>query len=123
MSNKVLIIEDDKTIQQVIKSMLMTEGYEAETADNGEEGLEVMKEFKPDVIMLDIMMPVMSGFDFLKHLKDESIPVIVLTSLGQEIVEKKVRALGAKYFLQKNDIHLDDIKNKITEVLKEESKK
>ncbi|MBU2236240.1 response regulator, partial [Patescibacteria group bacterium] len=114
MSNKVLIIEDDKPIQQVIKSMLITEGYEAETADNGEEGLEVMKEFKPDVIMLDIMMPVMSGFDFLKHLKDESIPVIVLTSLGQEIVEKKVRALGAKYFLQKNDIHLDDIKNKIT---------
>ncbi|MFA6391725.1 MAG: response regulator [Patescibacteria group bacterium] len=117
MTKKILVIDDDSAIQQVIKSSLVPEGYDVRTADNGQAGLDLVKEFQPDVIMLDIMMPVMGGFDFLKQNKESTIPVIVLSSLGQDGNEEKVKALGVKYFLQKDNIHIDDIKKLISNIL------
>ena len=123
MSNKILIIDDDMVMQQVIKSMLLSQGHDIKTAGNGKEGLEIAKNFQPDIIMLDIIMPVMSGFDFLKQYKNDTVPIIILSSLGQEENEIRVKALGAKYFLHKENVHLGDIKNKINEVLKEKDNK
>ncbi|MFA6524779.1 MAG: response regulator [Patescibacteria group bacterium] len=122
MAKKILVIDDDDAIQQVIKSALVSEGYEVRIADDGKEGLKVVKEFQPDLIILDIIMPVMDGLGFLKENKNRSIPVIILTSLGKDDNEQKFIDLGARHFLQKSIVHVDDIKQKISDVLKEESK-
>jgi CheY-like chemotaxis protein len=118
MAKKILIIDDDDAIQQVIKSALLSEGYEVSVADDGQEGLKLMKELQPDLIMLDIMMPVMGGMEFMKANKDKSIPVIIITSLNTNENEKKFKELGVNHFLHKSDIHIDDIKKIVAEVLK-----
>lgn len=121
MSKKILIIEDEETISHMFASMLKEAGFKIETAENGKVGLEKIREFKPDLIMLDILMPEMNGYEVLKQLKSKDeqghIPVLVLTSLSQEEQEKKARLLGAAGFLQKDNVHLKDILDKVNSFL------
>ncbi len=83
---KIAIIEDDQAISQMYRFKFEAEGYSVETAENGKLGLELTKTFKPDVILLDLMMPEMSGDDMLELLRKEpwgkDITVIVLTKIG-----------------------------------------
>ena len=119
MRAKILIVEDDKSLRFVFKSMLVTAGFEVETAKNGQEGLKKVDKYKPDLILLDVVMPVMDGYDFLKNLKaDIKIRVIVLTGLNKEEVEMKAKLLGADDFLRKDDIHLTELLEKVNKVLK-----
>lgn len=99
------IIEDEQSIAQMYKIKFEAEGYEVFTADNGVHGLELIKHHKPDVVLLDIMMPEMTGDVMLKKLRatewGKDVKVIVLTNTSQEEAIKKVQALGVSDFVIK----------------------
>lgn len=99
------IIEDEQSISQMYKLKFESEGFEVFTAENGAKGLELIEAHKPDVILLDIMMPEMTGDEMLKKLRNtdwgKNIKVIILTNVSQEEALKKVRELGVSDFVIK----------------------
>ncbi|MBN3039115.1 MAG: response regulator [Candidatus Omnitrophica bacterium] len=84
MAKKILVIDDEPHIVQLLKSRLQANGYEVVAASNGKEGLERVEQENPDLIILDILMPAMDGYTFVRRLRKASreIPVIVLTGQG-----------------------------------------
>ena len=102
---KVLLVEDDKMIVEMYTLKFSQEGYEVIMAENGKDGLQKAKETKPDIILLDVILPQMDGFTVLKELKadDEikNIPVVLLTNLGQDGDVRKGLELGAIDYLIK----------------------
>ena len=110
---KILFVEDEPSLQKTIKEVLTQEKFEVLIASDGEEGLKLVKEKKPDLILLDLILPKKDGFEVLKELKEDDntkdIPVIVLTNLeGTGDVEKALE-LGATTYLVKANYELDDI--------------
>ena len=105
---KVAIIEDDRAIAQMYRIKFEAEGYEVETADNGKLGLELAEKMKPDIILLDLMMPIMNGDEMLKELRltdwGKDIKVIILTNMGEQELPERVRALGVKKIIAKADM-------------------
>jgi CheY-like chemotaxis protein len=103
MSKKILIIDDEKDVVQIMKKKILAAGYEVETAYNGKEGLDITHHEHPHLILTDVMMPVMDGFAFYNELRASQdishIPVIVATAYGT--TEDVFRSLGAKDFLLK----------------------
>lgn len=84
MAQKILIVEDDGNIAQLLHLYLEKEGYETQIADNGGKGVEIFRSFQPDLVLLDIMLPVMDGWSVLKKIRSESkTPVIMLTAKGE----------------------------------------
>lgn len=115
-SYKILIIEDELRIIKAIKDKIVRKGWQAVVASNGEEGLRMAKKEKPDMILLDIVMPVMDGLTMLKKLRKTSdTPVLILTNLSDE--KKLFEALreGSYDYLIKSDYSLDDVIKKIQE--------
>jgi DNA-binding response OmpR family regulator len=116
---KILMIEDDRFLRKVYKDKLKREGFEFSEATTGEEGLNKAIFEKPDLILLDLILPRKSGFDLLIELKKnpetEKIPVIVLSNLGQESDIKKGLSLGASDYLVKTEISLSEVVEKIKE--------
>ena len=117
----VMIVEDDPLLSELVAMKLKKEGYKTTCAFNGKEGLEKLKECVPSAIILDVMMPVMDGFEFLKIIRGEdktkNIPVILFSSLGDK--EKNIeegKRLGANAFLVKSQLSLNDIPTKVREV-------
>ncbi len=102
---KIAIIEDDAAISQMYRIKFEAEGYEVETAENGKLGLELAKEMRPDVILLDLMMPVMSGDEMLAKLRrtdwGKSIKVIILTNRGEQEIPPEVRELNVTALILK----------------------
>ena len=100
---KVLVVDDSDVLRKIITFNLKTAGYEIYEAVNGEDGYNKIKEINPDVVCLDIMMPIMDGFTVLKKLKEENIniPIIVLTAKGGESDEVYAISLGAKKVMTK----------------------
>lgn len=85
MSNKVLVVDDERAIADIIKFNLEKEGYQVETAYDGEEGLEKIKSFQPNLVVLDIMMPKKDGWSLLRKIKNiRDTPVIITTARGEE---------------------------------------
>uniref|UniRef100_UPI0003903FA9 Response regulator n=1 Tax=Thermotoga maritima (strain ATCC 43589 / DSM 3109 / JCM 10099 / NBRC 100826 / MSB8) TaxID=243274 RepID=UPI0003903FA9 len=105
MSKKVLLVDDSAPIRKMVSFVLKKEGYEVIEAENGQIALEKLSEFTPDLIVLDIMMPVMDGFTVLKKLQEKEewkrIPVIVLTAKGGEEDESLALSLGARKVMRK----------------------
>lgn len=105
-NQKVLLVEDDFFIRELYQRQLQKEGYKVESAIDGAEGLVKANDFKPNLILLDIMLPKLNGLDLLRTLKakDETknIPVILLTNLGQDSVIKEGFILGAEGYLIKS---------------------
>ncbi|MDD5342268.1 MAG: response regulator [Patescibacteria group bacterium] len=104
---KILLVEDEKMLSSMYATKFAKEGYELIQAYDGEEGLTKAKSIKPDVILLDIIMPKLDGFVVLKALKQDpelkKIPVILLTNLGQDEDIRKGKELGADdYFIKAN---------------------
>lgn len=104
---KVLLVEDEKMLADMYTTKFTMEGFEAEKAYDGQAGVEKAKEFNPDIVLLDVIMPKVDGFAALKMLKDDAatknIPVILLTNLGQDEDIKKGKQLGAAdYFVKAN---------------------
>ena len=118
---KILFIEDETTLQKAIGRYLEQEGYQIKNALDGDIGLKIAKKEKPDLILLDIILPKKNGFEVLKELKEDEttkdIPVIILTNLeGNNDVEKAL-SLGANTYLVKANYRLEEISNKIKETL------
>jgi len=119
---KILLIEDEKTLRFLIVQTLTQEGFEVEEAVDGEEGIQKLKNNKPDLILLDLVLPGMNGFEVLSKIKKdselESIPVVILSNLGQEEEIKKGMNLGATDYLIKAHFTLDQIVARIKKFLK-----
>ena len=98
MSVKIAIVEDDQAISEMYRIKFEAEGYTVETAENGKLGLELIEKMKPNVVLLDLMMPVMDGEEVLAHLRasdwGKEIKVIVLTNRGEQEIPEQVRDLG-----------------------------
>ncbi|MCD6271074.1 response regulator [bacterium] len=119
---KILIIEDDKFLRELIARKLLKEGYEIVEAIDGEEGLKKVKEETPDLILLDLILPGIDGFEVLAKVKDDPktslIPVLILSNLGQKDEIEKGLKLGAVDFLVKAHFTPEEIVEKIKTVLK-----
>jgi CheY-like chemotaxis protein len=100
----VLVIEDNKTLNHAYKLILQKEGFNVRVAYNGKEGLELAQISEPSLILLDMLMPVMTGIDFLEHFKPADHPdttIIILSNLNEDSEVHKALALGAhKYILK-----------------------
>jgi len=119
---KVLVAEDDRFLSKAYGAKLKKEGFDVILAMNGEEAVEEAKNKKPDIILLDLVMPRKDGFEALSDLKKDastkSIPVIILSNLGQEEDIIKGKELGAVDYLVKSNIAIREVVEKIREVLK-----
>jgi len=119
---KILIAEDDQSISAMYKAKIESNGYEAEVAENGEEALDAARKKNPDLIILDIMLPMLDGFSVLEELKadkkTEKIPVIMLTNLGTSEDVAKGKKMGAKDYLIKAELTPSSLAEKIREYLK-----
>lgn len=118
---KILFIEDESALQKTFGDLLKREGYEMISALDGEEGLKMAKEGSPDLILLDLILPKIHGFNVLKRLKEDEqtkeIPVVVLTNLeGIKDVNKAIE-LGATTYLVKASYSLDEVIAKIRQAL------
>ncbi len=117
MAKKILLVEDEEIMINLLQKKLIREGYEISVARNGEEGLKAMREVKPDLILLDIIMPKMGGFEVMeemgkdKNLKD--IPVIVISNSGQPVEIDKAQKLGAKDWLIKTEFDPQEVIDKV----------
>lgn len=103
-SKRILIIDDEPDIVLLLKSRLESHGFNVESAYSGEEGLEKIKDFNPDVILLDVIMPFMSGYTVCSHIKsDETLnrPVIMLTSRHREVDEQLGYLCKAESYIRK----------------------
>ena len=123
MAKKILFIEDEPNLQNTMEKILIQEGFEILGALDGEKGLELIKKEKPDLVLLDLILPKKDGFEVLKEMKEneelKDIPVIVLTNLeGMGDVEKALN-LGATTYLIKANYELDDVVKRIKQILGE----
>lgn len=102
---KIAIVEDDPAISQMYRIKFEAGGYTVETAENGKLGYELAQEMKPDIILLDLMMPVMTGEEMLAKLRKQQwgkkIRVIILTNRGEQEIPDVVRALGVDAIILK----------------------
>lgn len=105
---KIAIIEDDQAISQMYRIKFESEGFEVETAENGKLGLELAKNMKPDIILLDLMMPEMTGDQMLAEMRKsdwgKNIKVIILTNMGEQEAPPVLKELGVKRFIVKADM-------------------
>ncbi len=117
----ILFIEDEPTLQKTVGQFLEKEGYQIKNALDGEIGLALAKEIKPDLILLDLILPKKDGFGVLEELKkDETtkdIPVIILTNLEGGADVEKALSLGATTYLVKANYELEEVVKKIKETL------
>lgn len=119
--SKILIIEDDRYISKMYQLKLSLEGYQVEVADNGKVGVEKVKSFMPNIILLDILMPELDGFEVLKVVKSDdatkNIPVLIMSNLGQEDHIQKGMELGAVGYIVKSQFTPSKVVENIKEVL------
>jgi two-component system phosphate regulon response regulator PhoB len=105
---KIAIIEDDQAISQMYRFKFEAEGYQVDTAENGKLGLELIENMKPDIILLDLMMPEMTGDVMLATLRAQSwgknIKVIILTNKGEQEIPDSVKSLNVSAVILKADM-------------------
>lgn len=118
---KVMIVEDDVTLRDIYTTRFGAEGYEVVTASDGELALTVAVKEKPDLILLDIMMPKISGFDVLDILRatpeTKDTKIIVMSALSQTADIEKGKSLGANAYLVKSQVTLSEVVDKVKAVL------
>lgn len=113
MPQKILIIEDEQLLREAFELVLRTQGYDVIVADNGKSGLKMLRLTKPDLILLDMLMPVVSGLEFLQQAKmKEQYPntrVIVLSNLSDSVTLENTRTLGVYRTILKADLSPTDL--------------
>jgi DNA-binding response OmpR family regulator len=124
---KMLVIEDEKSLSSILKDKFELEGYDVMTAMNGSEGFEDALKTKPDVILLDLIMPQMDGITVLKKIRDhqdtQNIPVIILTNLNP--TDEMLNVINTEqpaYYLIKSNTQIDDLADKVKTVLNRQKK-
>lgn len=114
---KILLVEDDIALAAVYKSRLELEDFDTREAHNGEDALSIAKEYAPDLILLDAMMPKISGFDVLDILRNTpetaNIKVIMLTALSQAKDKERAEALGVNDYLVKSQVVIGDVVDRV----------
>ncbi len=114
---RILLVEDDEALAAVYRSRLELEGFETLEVNNGEQALSAAVEFKPDLILLDVMMPKISGFDVLDIIRNTpetaNIHVIMLTALSQPKDKEKAQSLGVDDYLVKSQVVIGDVVERI----------
>lgn len=114
---KILLVEDDAALAGVYQSRLELEGFEVKHVANGEEALSAAVEFKPDLIVLDVMMPKINGFDVLDIIRNTpetaNIHVVMLTALSQPKDKERAEQLGADDYLVKSQVVISDVVDRI----------
>jgi CheY-like chemotaxis protein len=117
MAKKILIVEDEEIIISLLQKKLIKEGYEILIARNGEAGLKVTREKKPDLVLLDIIMPKMGGLEVMEEMAKDSriknIPVIVISNSGQPVEIDRAQKLGAKDWLIKTEFDPQEVIDKV----------
>jgi DNA-binding response OmpR family regulator len=118
---KILIIEDEEALLLMLAERLERDGYESLTAKDGEEGLLKMKEEKPDLVLLDIVMPKIGGFEVLEAMQQDpalqKIPVIIISNSGQPVEIGRAKTLGVKDYLVKTEFDPEEVVAKVRKIL------
>ena len=121
---KILIVEDDKFLSSLVKSRLEKDGFTVLQVFDGEEAINFLDKDQPDLIVLDMIMPKVPGFEILEKISADpqlsGIPVIVLTNLGQESDVVKAKRLGATEYFVKARVSIDDIVQRIKSLLSQQ---
>jgi len=114
---KILLVEDDDGLANVYKMRLETEGFTVKRVPNGEDALAAAIDFRPDLIVLDVMMPKVSGFDVLDILRNTpetaNVKVVMLTALSQDTDKEKAEKLGADDYMVKSQVVIADVVERI----------
>jgi DNA-binding response OmpR family regulator len=122
MMAKVAIIEDDLAIAQMYRLKFEAEGFDVRIAENGKLGLELCEDFKPDIILLDLMMPEMNGDEMLERLRHtewgKNTKVVILTNVGEQEAPEKLKDLNVSAFIVKADM----TPKQVAELVKEQIK-
>lgn len=117
MAKKILLIEDEQLMIELLERRLIQEGYDVAVAKDGVEGLEKTKEAKPDLILLDIIMPRMGGFEVMEKMNEDEelkkIPIIVISNSGQPVELDRAKRLGAKDWLIKTEFDPQEVIDKV----------
>ena len=116
---KVLLVEDDEIIREIYAMKFELEGFPVATAENGQIGLQMVEEFEPEIILLDMMMPVMGGLDFMKALNEASatLPdIIVFSNISEPKQVDSVMRLGAKAYWTKSDYTPDRVADELLQL-------
>lgn len=120
---KILLVEDDQSLREIYSIRLTAEGYEIVSAGDGEEALATAVREKPDLVLSDVMMPKISGFDMLDILRQtpetKDIKVIMMTALSSEDQRERGNSLGANRYLVKSQVGIEDVVNAVHEVLED----
>lgn len=118
----ILIIEDDEVLLRALYLTFHEGDYTIATATDGETALKMTERLSPNIILLDLLLPKMNGFDYLKDIKANSklknIPVLVLSNLGDRESIEKAKGLGANDYFVKSDTSLSDLRSKVNKILK-----
>ena len=118
---KILIIEDEEVLSNLLQKKLNQEGYQVDITGNGQKGLEKIRKDKPDLILLDIVMPKMGGFEVMEELnKDKElkdIPIIVISNSGQPVELDRIKELGARDWLIKTNFDPQEVIDKVKKQL------
>ncbi len=119
---KILLVEDDEALSTIYQIRLEAEDYDVRRVSNGEEALSATLEYKPDLIILDVMMPKVSGFDVLDILRDtpqtKDVKVIILTALSQDADIERAKKLGVDDYLIKSQVVIAEVVERIKQHLR-----
>jgi DNA-binding response OmpR family regulator len=123
MAIKIAIVEDDIAISQMYRLKFEAEGFDVQTAENGRLGLELLEEFKPSIVLLDLMMPEMTGDEALAELRKKSwgkdMIVIILTNLGEEEAPKSLKELNVHSFIVKAEMTPKQVAERVKQATSE----
>lgn len=118
---KIAIIEDDTAINQMYRMKFEADGFDVELADNGKRGVALVETFQPDIILMDLSMPEMTGDEALTEIRahdwGKDIPVIVLTNLGEEEAPKTLKTLGVSSYIVKADLTPRQVVDRVKDAL------
>lgn len=118
---KILIVEDEEIMIDLLQRKLTREGYEVSVTRDGDEGLKAMREVKPDLILLDIIMPRMGGFEVMEEMSRDpelrQIPIIVVSNSGQPVELDNAQKLGAKDWLIKTEFDPQEVIEKVIKLI------
>lgn len=120
-TKRILLVEDDDALASVYETRLQAEGFEIRRVPNGEDALASALEYKPDLILLDVMMPKVSGFDVLDILRNTpdtvNVKVIMLTALSQDSDKQRAESLGVDDYLVKSQVVIADVVERVKSIL------
>lgn len=127
MAIKILLAEDDLQLIDMYRRKFELEGFDVKFAEDGQQAMDVLKDWKPDVALIDIMMPKVNGLDVLKYIKSrpeyEDMITVMLTNLGNESTAEEIYKLGATEYIVKADMTPLEVSDKVKELIKYYKKK